>query len=281
MQTTTQPKVIPLWPGAAPGSEDWTQQEQEGQLPAPQNIRAVWNVARPTLTAYLPSQATAAGTAVVVCPGGAFHFLAIEHEGTQVASWLVGRGVAAFILKYRLLRTPETAEGVAQQLRERFADRERMQEEVRRLRPLITADGQQAVRVVRHRAAYWGVATDRIGILGFSAGGTVTTTVALQHDAESRPSFAAPIYGAPWEEVAVPPDAPPLFLALAHDDDMAVRTSMPLYSAWKASGHAAELHIFSEGGHGFGMRQQGLPSDHWIDLFGDWLRVQGLLERPS
>ena len=142
------------------------------------------------------------------------------------------------------------------------------------------ADGLQAMKLVRRRAAEWGVAPDRIGIMGFSAGGSVTTGVALEYDADSRPDFAAPIYSAPIEDISVPADAPPLFIAVAHDDPFAASASVPLYSAWSAAGRSAELHIYSKGGHGFGMYKQGLPADHWIDHFGDWLQVQGVLEPP-
>jgi acetyl esterase/lipase len=281
VNAATQAYIIPLWPEGAPGSESWTQQEQEGLLPAPYGVRAVWNVSRPSLTAFLPDPAVATGAAAVVCPGGSFHFLAIEHEGTEVAHWLVKRGVAAFVLKYRLIRTPEAAEGVAKQTQETFADRDRMQEQVRQLYPLNTADGQQAVRLARQRASEWGVRPDRIGIMGFSAGGAVAATAALRYDAHSRPSFVAAIYTAPAGPVNVPADAPPLFLALATDDDMAAGASVPLYSAWTAAGGSAELHIFAKGGHGFGLRTPGQPSDRWSDLFDDWLRVQGLLDPPG
>ncbi len=268
--------VIPLWPNGAPGSEDWTQQECEGLLP-PHNLPIVRNVTRPTLTAYLPPAAARTGTAVIVCPGGAFHFLAIAHEGTEVAAWLVERGIAAFVLRYRVVPTAERDEDFQTQLRENMANREKMRDIMGQVRGLAIADGRRAVQIVRERAAEWGVRRDRIGVIGFSAGGTVASGVALQHDEASRPDFAAPIYGAPWEDVAVPADAPPLFMALASDDDMAVRTSLPLYSKWRDAGHPVELHIFSKGGHGFGMRKQGLPSDRWIDLFGEWLKAQGLL----
>jgi acetyl esterase/lipase len=272
---TGQP-LIPLWPDGAPGSEGWTHQECEGLLP-PHDLPIVRNVTRPTLTAYLPPAAARSGTAAIVCPGGAFHFLAIAHEGTEVAAWLVERGIAAFVLRYRVVQTAERDEEFQTQLRDNMANREKMRELMGQVRGLAIADGRRAVQVVRERATEWGVRRDRIGIIGFSAGGTVASGVALQHDAASRPDFAAPIYGAPWEDVAVPADAPPLFLALASDDDMAVRTSLPLYSKWRDAGHPVELHIFSKGGHGFGMRKQGLPSDRWIDLFGEWLKAQGLL----
>ena len=156
-----------------------------------------------------------------------------------------------------------------------------MTELMKPLRPLLIADGQQAVRVVRQHAAEWGIAADRIGVMGFSAGGAVTVNVALQHDAGSRPDFAAAIYSAGWEEIPVPADAPPLFVLCAADDLMAAPLSVRLYTDWQAAGHAVELHIYSQGGHGFGMTRQGLPSDTWIDRFGDWLGVQGLLEPPQ
>jgi len=217
---------------------------------------------------------------VIVCPGGAFHFLAIEHEGTQVARWLNARGVAAFVLRYRLIETPVDDDILSQQMHQNLTDRDRFGQLMQGLRPLIIADGLQAVKLIRRRAAEWGVASDRVGILGFSAGGYLTTGVALEYAADSRPDFAAPIYSSPYEGISVPADAPPLFIAAAHDDAFAASASVPLYSAWSTAGRSAELHIYSKGGHGFGMRKQGLPADHWIDHFGDWLQVQGVLESP-
>jgi acetyl esterase/lipase len=278
MNVSTEPNVIQLWPNGAPGSEGWSQQEQESFAPAPIGIKVVRNVTRPTLTVFLPDPAIATGTTVVVCPGGAFHFLAIEHEGTDVARWLTARGVAAFVLRYRLFQTPTDDEAFIRQMQQSLADRTRFREQRKQLEPLIVADGQQAIKTVRQRATEWNLAPDRIGILGFSAGGAVTAGVALNYDADSRPSFAAPIYSAPREEAPVPADAPPLFIAVADDDAFAASASVPLYLMWNAAGRSAELHIYSKGGHGFGMRQQGLPADHWIDHFGDWLGVQGLLE---
>jgi len=280
MNIADQPPLIPLWPDGAPGSEGWAQQEQETLAPPPIDIRVVLNVTQPTLTAFLPDRAAAPGAAVIVCPGGAFHFLAIEHEGTQVARWLNARGVAAFVLRYRLIETPVDDYILSQQMHQNLTDRDRFGQLMQGLRPLIIADGLQAVKLVRRRAAEWGVASDRVGILGFSAGGYVTTGVALEYDADSRPDFAAPIYSSPYEGISVPADAPPLFIAAAHDDAFAASASVPLYSAWSTAGRSAELHIYSKGGHGFGMRKQGLPADHWIDHFGDWLQVQGVLESP-
>jgi acetyl esterase/lipase len=281
MNVADQPPIIALWPDGAPGSEGWAQQEQETLAPPPIGIRVVRNVTQPTLTAFLPDRAAAPGAAVIVCPGGAFHFLAIEHEGTQVARWLNARGVAAFVLRYRLIETPVDDDILSQQMHQNLTDRDRFGQLMQGLRPLIIADGLQAVKLVRRRAAEWGVASDRVGILGFSAGGYVTTGVALEYDADSRPDFAAPIYSSPYEGISVPADAPPLFIAAAHDDAFAASASVSIYSAWSTAGRSAELHIYSKGGHGFGMRKQGLPADHWIDHFGDWLQVQGVLESPG
>lgn len=269
-----QPTVIPLWPTGAPGSETWTQQEEETMLPP--TLKVVRNVTQPTLTAYLPDPALANGTAVIICPGGAWHFLSIDMEGTDVAHWLTARGVAAFVLRYRLLHTGDDLAG---QVRANLADRSKLAELMTPLRPLVLADGQQSVRTVRQQAATWGIAPDRIGLMGFSAGGMVTSNVALLHDTASRPDFAAVIYGAPGEEVAVPADAPPLFLLCADDDLMATTQSIKLYSAWKASGQPVELHIYAKGGHGFGMTKHNLPTDTWIERLGDWLGVLGFLAR--
>lgn len=169
MNTVDQPEVIPLWQGGAPGSEDWTQQEKESFSPPPNSFRNVRNVTQPTLTAFLPHPSQATGTAVVVCPGGAFHALAFDHEGIDVARWLRGRGVAAFVLKYRLVATEVDDEDFERQIRATMSDRNRMREITRQISPLAIADGQQAMQVVRERAAEWSIDPHRIGMMGFSA----------------------------------------------------------------------------------------------------------------
>jgi acetyl esterase/lipase len=264
------PTVIPLWPGVAPGSEHWDWQEDESVGPN-DTIRRVRNVVKPTLTVYLPPKAIATGTAMVICPGGGFVILAVDHEGHEVARWLNSLGVAAVVLKYRVRRTGDPGDKDS-------ATREAREKEII---PLVTADGQQAMRVVRSHAAEWGITPNRVGIMGFSAGGFVTAAVALHHDASSRPDFAAPIYpGIEPGDFTVPADAPPLFLVHADDDKTVppVDHSIRLYTAWKKANIPAELHIYSRGGHGFGMRKQNLPVDAWTDRLRDWLDVQGLLK---
>jgi acetyl esterase/lipase len=196
-------------------------------------------------------------------------------ESTQrVARWLNRRGVAAFVLRYRLLPTAARDEDFLQQLQR--PDPEQMKSHML----LTVMDGKQALRVIRERAATWGVAPERIGILGFSAGGVVATGVATQYEAESRPNFVASIYSPGWPDIAVPADVPPLFLAFASDDPLISLVwdgSLLLYSAWKAAGHPVELHMYSKGGHGFGLAQQGWPSDHWIERLSEWLQGEGFL----
>jgi acetyl esterase/lipase len=283
--------VIPVWPKDAPGSENWTQKEVEHPNDSDRK-KIVRNVVRPTLTAFLPDRSKATGTAVIVCPGGGFHFLEWESEGTEVAEWLRARGVAAFVMKYRLMDTGATEEefrksmqqamltAIADRLKNSWSrKRSTIPEVIKKIYVLAGEDGRRAVKVARSHAGDWGIKPDRIGIIGFSAGGMVTTAVATEYDAESRPNFAAPIYGPGFGRVKVPRDAPPLFILCASDDPLVPATdSVRLYSEWKAAGKSAELHIYAKGSHGFGMRKQGLPCDGWIDRFGDWLDQQGLLK---
>jgi len=147
-----------------------------------------------------------------------------------------------------------------------------LDEATKEVRPLAVADGRQAVKVVRERANEWGIRSDRIGMMGFSAGGYVTGRVALDHNADSRPDYAAVIYGAMFKDVVVPDDAPPLFMALTNNDEVAVEPSLQLYSAWRRSELPVELHIYAQGDHGFGMIKQGLPVNGWADLFWVWLQ---------
>ena len=269
--------TVPLYPGVAPGSEGWTYPEVEDLPAPPAELGSVRNVTRPALIPYLADPKVANGTAMIVVPGGAFHGLAIYHEGHDVARWLQERGVSAFVLKYRVIRTPESSEEFASHVREMrsrpFEENERLIEEAtREVRPMSVADGLQAVRIVRERALGWGIRPDRIGMVGFSAGGYVTARVALDHDADSRPDYAGVIYVAIIKDAAVPADAPPLFMALTNNDEVAVEPSLLLYSAWRRSGHPVEMHIYANGDHGFGAIKQGLPVDSWIDRFWGWLQ---------
>jgi acetyl esterase/lipase len=264
--------VIPLWPGVPPGSKSSDLPEAVSHVPRTTLIR---NVTKPTLTAFLPEPSKATGTAVIVAPGGAFIMLAIDHEGYDVAKWLADRGVAAFVLKYRVAQTPSDESEFQKMRAEQMRNPALLDPIINAQAPLSIADGKQAIKLVRSRAAEWGISPKRIGILGFSAGGGVTSAAALEYKPDERPDFAAPIYGA-RESQQVPADAPPLFLVAAADDD-AVPASriVGLFSRWQAAGKSAELHVYAQGGHGFGLYPQGMPSDHWIEAFYDWMQAQG------
>lgn len=253
-------QVVNLWPGVAPGSEGWTQEEKTYENTPVGTV--IQNVATPTLTAYLPDPARATGTAVIIAPGGYFVALAISQEGSDVARWLQERGIAAFVLKYRILEKRE--EGVPGPMNMDSVGRYGI------------ADGIQAVKVVRQHAAEWGISPDRVGFLGFSAGAMVAGASLLQADAAARPDFAALIYGGPFGAMPhIPPALPPLFMAWAQDDNVALAPVVRFYDALRSAGHKPEVHIFSAGGHGFGMRRQGTSSDRWVDAFYGWMEAGG------
>ena len=270
-----QEKVISLYEGPAPGSEHWTHEERESGSNL-WNTRLVFNVARPTLTWFAPEASRANGTAVIICPGGAFFALSIDSEGREVARWLAERGVHAFVLKYRLVKC-ETDDPTRE-----LMTRGPLDKVVAPVVKLAMADGLAAVRHVRQRAVEYGVNPRRIGILGFSAGGTVAASVAYNYEAASRPDFVAPIYFAyHWtvKDRGVPPDAPPMFILAATDDPLQLAPhSVELYQDWTRAGRSAELHLYARGGHGFGMRRQNLPSDRWIERFAEWLEMHGWMK---
>ena len=249
---SAQSTEIPIWPGPAPGSETWNYPETVTLQP-PDCTRRVTNVTRPTLTVFLLEASLVNGTAVIICPGGGFRWLSFDNEGTALARWLNSLGVTAFVLKYRVMRTGDPGEN----------DPAEKAARTKAAIALATADGQQAIKLVRSRATEWHLAKDRIGILGFSAGGHVAVVAAMQRDPAARPDFAEFIYPGTPDELNPPTDAPPMFLVQADDDK---------------SGLSAEMHIYSRGGHGFGMRKTGLPAESWTERLRDWLGVQGLLK---
>ncbi|HLJ45509.1 MAG TPA: alpha/beta hydrolase [Bryobacteraceae bacterium] len=270
--------VINLWPAAAPGSEQWKQSET---TLGSGDMQRIVNVTTPTLTAYLPDTATAARTAVIIAPGGGFIFLGTESQ--DVAKWLVTRGIAAFVLKYRTAQIEGRDEAQLDQSGgARFGAQLRDHALIAEDGKYGIADGIQAVKVVRARAAELGVSPNRIVFMGFSAGGMITEFTAIQPDASARPNYAAPIYGAPFPDVPpIPQGLPPFFMAMAQDDTLAGPQIAAFYDALKGAGYKPEFHIYNSGGHGWGMRKQGKTSDHWIDEFYYWLEAQGLTRPPK
>lgn len=264
-QVTQGPQVMNIWPGVAPGSEHWTQKERRIEKTPVGAV--IFNVVTPTLTAYLPDRARATGTGVIIAPGGAFVALAIDLEATDAARWLQQRGIAAFVLKYRIIEKRQ--DGIPEM-------------DMDTAGRYGIADGIQALKVVRQHAAEWGLSRDRIGFMGFSAGGMVTSGTLLQKDAAARPNFAAMIYGAPFGVMpTIPPKLPPMFMAWAQDDAAALAPIVRFRDALIAAGHKPEIHVFSAGGHGFGMRKHGTSSDHWIDELYYWLQAQGFTRQGS
>ncbi|PNS08311.1 alpha/beta hydrolase [Solilutibacter silvestris] len=248
--------TVRLWPGAAPGTGHWAQHEQT--ITGTPVGTIIINVTEPTLTAYLPDKGKATGAGVIIAPGGAFVALAVGLEGENVARWLQQRGIAAFVLKYRI---PEKrGQGIPDDMDMDAAAK------------YGTQDALRALALVREHAMEWGVAPGKLGILGFSAGAMVASNTALQSDVRTRPDFVALLYGAPFGVMpAIPKALPPIFMAWAQDDPVALPQIERFHMALDAAGMKPEAHIFATGGHGFGMKHQGTSSDHWPEEFRDWL----------
>jgi acetyl esterase/lipase len=271
--------VIPLYPGMPPGSTPETYPEK-AYFSKLWNTEVVTNVTKPTLTVFKPAPGTANGTAIIIAPGGGFMALSITSEGIDVAKYLAAKGVTAFVLKYRLAHTGEDATQEFTDLYEK--DKPKFQEMIGKVIPLTIADGLAAVTYVRQHASEWKISPDRVGIIGFSAGGTVAAGVAYHYAPEGRPAFVAPIYAAAGrlKDLPVPADAPPMFIAAATDDNLGLAPdSVALYQKWTEARKSVELHMYGKGGHGFGMHKNNIPTDHWIDRFADWLEVQGFLKK--
>jgi acetyl esterase/lipase len=281
-------EVYRIWPGdgVPPGAEGWDWLERTTKVPWSTVLpRYTRNVVIPTVTVHRPEKPN--GTTLVVAPGGAFHFLMIDHEGHDMARWLNTFGVTVLVLKYRLARTPDdddAMEDFRNELQARLGSPSQTEtapptrEFMREVREMGEEDGRQAIRYAREHAAEWGIDPNRIGIAGFSAGGGVAMGAAMVHNAASRPDWVVGVYPA-WRAVhAVPANAPPLFLLISDDDkSIAPISSSRLYEQWHASGAPAELHVFGNGGHGWGMLAPGYLSDIWTVLLERWLRERGLI----
>ncbi|WP_242922609.1 alpha/beta hydrolase [Caulobacter sp. CCUG 60055] len=267
VMTAAQSATIPLWPAGGQGGKADYPAEVVGKA-APFKGTIVRNVSRPVLEVFPADPAKANGMAVIVAPGGGFHMLSYENEGVEVARWLNSLGVTAFVLKYRLLATGGDFVPV---FMARLMNMDAMVAATAPLKPDVTADGVQAVKLVRQRAAEWKVSPDRIGMMGFSAGGAVTAWATLKAEPASRPDFVAAIYPGLLGTLSVPGDAPPMFILAANDDPIGAPDSLKLYAAWRAAERPVELHLYEKGGHGFGMAPQNLPVDGWKALFEAWL----------
>ncbi len=256
------PQVVLLWPNGAPGSEGATAEEAVRLSPAGEHV--VSSIHRPSITLHLPAKDAATGAAVVIAPGGGHRELWMDHEGHNVAQWLSARGIAAFVLKYRLARekgSTYTVDGHA------------------------LADTRRAIRVVRSRASEWGIDRERVGVMGFSAGGELAALVSTRVEAgaegatdpvereSSRPAFQVLVYPAIPRDMQLSKDTPPAFLVCGEKDRQNISQGLPeLYLALKRAGASAELHVYAATGHGFGMRESNRgPSSGWPARFHEWL----------
>jgi acetyl esterase/lipase len=280
-----EPKeVIALWPGTAPG--DGAPKGEEADMTKPgeglvsgRRVARIGNVSKPTVSFFPAPKGSNTGAAVLVCPGGGYNVLAWDLEGTEVCEWLNRSGVNAALLKYRVPRRDGRAKHDG---------------------PL--EDAQRAMGLIRRHAEAWAVDPKRIGILGFSAGGHLAATASNQpkrnyaavDDADAlpcRPDFTVLIYPAYLTatdggldlapEVAVGGETPPAFLAMTADDGVHYENAMAYTLALKKAGVPVELHIFPEGGHGYGLRTPGPTVTKWPDLAADWMKARGVLKRGN
>lgn len=274
--TDPQPFVLELWPPADLPAAAGHHTERDFLNESVDRLRFLYNVSVPTLTCFLPDPAISTGTAMVVCPGGGLFTLAIDYEGMDVARWLCERGIAAFVLKYRLIQTDLAQDAFLDYFGSLLNDLPQLVELSRQHTPTVVADGQKALSIVRQRAGEWGINPNRVGMMGFSAGAFVTVMTTL-HAPTHRPDYAASIYGALWELPDAPAALPPMFIALADDDSLTIEPSLQLYSAWHKAQRPVEMHIYAGGGHGFGMRKINPATDAWIDRLYEWMQTQGVV----
>ena len=237
----------------------------------------VTNVSVPTMEVFLPKERIKNGAAVIVAPGGGLYAHSIAKEGSEVAQWLNEKGIAAFVLKYRLV--PTGVDGVAEITALSQSNPDQIGVEVSKVLPYAIKDGLNAIAHVREHALKYGVDAQKIGFMGFSAGGAVTLGVAYNYDTASKPNFLVPVY--PWTDVmpvqSPKSDVPPMFIVCATDDPLGLaKGSVALYSSMLDAGKTVALHMFAQGGHGFGAEAQGLPADQWLRNFYEWSLGQGI-----
>jgi endo-1,4-beta-xylanase len=266
-QAGAQLPELLLWPKGAPGSEGKT--NELVVITSKSGERSIYQVHKPSITPFLPSASSEPATAVIVIPGGGHRVLAYDHEGDFVAKALSEHGIAAFVLKYRLARETNSTYSITNH---------------------AVPDTQRAIRTIRTRAKEWNVNPDRIGVMGFSAGGELANLSSLNFDegnasasdpidrASDKPNFQALIYPGRSEQIQPTPNSPPAFLACGYKDRADISEGLAqVYLRFKAVKVPCELHIYSGAGHGFGYRpSQSTPSNAWLARFEEWLADSNL-----
>jgi acetyl esterase/lipase len=261
-----EPQVIRLWPNGAPGFEDRRNESEQAQ------DYWVRNIHNPSVTVFLPPKEKATGAAVLICPGGGHHELVFKAEGVEAAQYLNSLGVAAFVLKYRLARETNSPYSLQKHPRE---------------------DAQRAMRLIRSRAAEWNIDTNRIGAVGFSAGGEVVSMLVYNPTAgdpnatdpidrmDCRANFQIVIYPGPLGiPEKVPDDAPPAFFLVANDDKGHVGPVVTLLERYRQAGRPVEVHIYARGGHGFnlGNRSKLATIKSWPQRMAEWMADNSILD---
>jgi acetyl esterase/lipase len=269
--------TLDVWPGKAPGETGKIGPEKVLEdKPGQRTVKRITNVSKPTVTIYRPAKDKDTGVSVLIAPGGGYAILAWDLEGTEVADWLNSIGVTGIILKYRVPKRPDL---------DKFTP------------PL--QDAQRAMSLVRSKAKEWGIDPKRIGMLGFSAGGHLTAATATNFDKRAydpiddidkvscRPDFAVLVYPAYLvdksktklnPDIRVSDKTPPMFFAHAGDDPIEVEHSVAMYLALKQAKVRSELHVYSAGGHGFGLRKSNFPCSTWPERCAAWFRQQGIVK---
>jgi endo-1,4-beta-xylanase len=264
-----EPTRIELWPEGAPGSQD--RKNEPEKIDRNNGACNVTNIHTPSITSYLPEPQKATGTAVIIAPGGGHRMLCLGHEGDSLAEWFAEQGIAAFVLRYRLAKEEGSQYTVDQH---------------------AMADTRRAIRTVRSRSAQWKIKPDRIGILGFSAGGELAALAAMESDpgntdskdpierASSRPDFQVLIYPGSSHRFKVHQGMPPAFIALGAKDRDDISLGMAkLYLDYKQAAVPCELHIYSNAGHGFGYRPEAThAAAKWPVRLKEWLADSKLID---
>lgn len=281
LEAPVEKNAIPLGTGGVanqPAKETWFRQWGD---PMARNITTA------TLTPFLPKAGTANGAAVIVAPGGGYRWLSLSNEGWEVAQALADKGIAAFVLKYRLHPTPESLEDFkAWMNRPRTAPAPTSDTSKSATPPPAQqldlsnqlADAEAAYAMIIKRAKEWGVDTGRIGMIGFSAGAGLTMHSTL-NSKTMKLAFIGPIYGG-MGPVAVPKNAPPMFNVIATDDFL-FRGQFGVIESWFKAGIPVEFHLYQNGGHGFGLGNPDRTSNRWFDAFMHWLEVNRFLKPKS
>jgi acetyl esterase/lipase len=281
LNTPAEPNAIPLGTGGVddqPASETWFRQWGDPMAR---------NITNATLTPFLPQPGKANGAAVIVAPGGGFRWLSMGNEGWEVAEALTEQGITAFVLKYRLLPTPESLDDFTAWMNRAFtppAESSDSAKDAAPPRPMQIdlsnqlEDAEAAYAMIVKRAEEWGVDTDRIGMIGFSAGAGLTMHSTLNSQTMDL-AFIGPIYGG-MGPVEVPEDAPPMFNVIATDDFL-FRGQFGVIDSWYKASIPVEFHLYQNGGHGFGLGNPDRTSNRWFDAFIHWLDVNGFLTAKS